>query len=362
MVVEDSVGLYSPRWSAHGEAIYYLRARDETRDLNKIKISAADGRAKGEPEILRTGLQAYGITLSRDNKKLSYTKHVAYANLWHVTRKGKGQAKKIETKKLTSGTFRSGSPRISPNGKKVAFTQQNNIFVMPIEGGQLEQLTFLKSDCSSPCWSPDGKELAFIYENKVWRVWSNGGTPGDFDNTKVSSFMHMTWAPGRNILYQRPGNQNFHFLDPKTGEERALVANDSVGWIFSPRYSPDGKEVAMYWNRYIANYSETPSVWLISLKDSSQTLLCKGLIVPIEWSADGKWIYGWNPIEKPIKLVRVPATGGSATTLVTLPFEEVKFIESIGISMTPDGRSIVCAVAETQSDVWLMENFDPDVK
>gem|GEM_PF-3926505 len=30
--------------------------------------------------------------------------------------------------------------------------------------------------------------------------------------------------------------------------------------------------------------------------------------------------------------------------------------------MYPDGTEIVCDVNETQSDAWLMENFDPEVK
>jgi len=33
-----------------------------------------------------------------------------------------------------------------------------------------------------------------------------------------------------------------------------------------------------------------------------------------------------------------------------------------GIKMYPDGTEIVCDVNETQSDAWLMENFDPEVK
>jgi len=44
--------------------------------------------------------------------------------------------------------------------------------------------------------------------------------------------------------------------------------------------------------------------------------------------------------------------------VVTLPFEsKIDFLD-----MTPDGRRVVCAVRESVSDVWLMENFDPEVK
>ena len=61
--------------------------------------------------------------------------------------------------------------------------------------------------------------------------------------------------------------------------------------------------------------------------------------------------------EKNPKIVMLPASGGEPEPLVTLPFEEVD-----GISMTTDGKRIVCSVPEAQSDVWVMENFDPAVK
>jgi hypothetical protein len=53
----------------------------------------------------------------------------------------------------------------------------------------------------------------------------------------------------------------------------------------------------------------------------------------------------------------IPVTGGEAKTFVTLPFENISYI-----SMHPNGKRVVCSVSETQSDVWLMENFDPEVK
>ena len=32
------------------------------------------------------------------------------------------------------------------------------------------------------------------------------------------------------------------------------------------------------------------------------------------------------------------------------------------IDITSDGKTIVCAIQETNSDVWMIENFDPDVE
>jgi serine/threonine protein kinase len=355
-IVGDSLALVSPRWSARGRAVYYFRSHGQTKDLMKIKVVSTTGKASGSPQLLQTGLQAGGhFTVSKDNKRLLYTRESRYSNLWLARVEREGEAQSVQKTELTTGTLQIHYPSISPDDKRVAFSvgasPRANIFVMSIEGGEMQQLTFFNSYNVNACWSPDGKEIAFGSTEggkpKVWKVGSNGGTPRPFENSELSGdSFYLEWAPSANILYHRPGNRNFHLLNSKTGEERPLVANDSVGWMFSPSTSPDGKNVALIWNR------EEVGIWVVSLEDSSQTFLHKGWVFPIRWSADGKWIYTWGE-----QVIMIPAAGGEPVTLMTLPFEDV--LE--GPSITSDGSRFVCSVAETQSDVWVMEDFDPEV-
>ena len=53
------------------------------------------------------------------------------------------------------------------------------------------------------------------------------------------------------------------------------------------------------------------------------------------------------------RIVRVPVNSGRAQTVATLPFEEIG-----GVGMTPDGRSFVCVVYSSRSDVWIVDDFD----
>ena len=317
-VVEYNGGLPSPRWSWHGKAIYYLQLREnsQTSDLMKIKVSSDDGKPAGDPEVLQTGLLAFDFTLSSDNSKLSYTNYVSYSNLWLASIQGDGDAQKVQTKKLTRGTSSFHSPVLSPDGKKVAFVNQQQVFVMPSEGGEMQQLTFLNTGVRQPCWSPDGKELAFISGGKVWRISARGGTPRQFQKTEASN--DLSWSPGMDILYQRPGNQNFHILDPQTENERPLVPNNTVGWMFTPRYSPDGKKVVVSWNR------PGQKLWLISLEDIVQTPLhglnSPDFSVPLQWSADGKWIYMLEG-QRLKKIHKIPVDGSEPKLFMTLPFE-----------------------------------------
>ncbi len=55
----------------------------------------------------------------------------------------------------------------------------------------------------------------------------------------------------------------------------------------------------------------------------------------------------------------INASTGAIKIIYTLPPNEVK---SFNADITPDGKTIVCAIEETNSDVWMIENFDPDVE
>ncbi len=65
---------------------------------------------------------------------------------------------------VTSGKDR--RPRWSPNGKKLAFLSgrngTNQIFLMPVGGGEAEALTESKTPVLSFEWSPDGARIAFL--------------------------------------------------------------------------------------------------------------------------------------------------------------------------------------------------------
>jgi Tol biopolymer transport system component len=307
--------------------------------------------------------EAQDLSLSKDNARLLYTRVQSYSNLWLVKNEAKGVAGTIETKQLTSGTSSISWPSISPDGKRIAFRRGSptpgNICVMPTTGGQIEQLTFFNSNNDCPVWSPDSREIAFGSNQdgapRVWKVNSDGGTPRPFDKSELSAnALLLAWSPGSNILYLRPGHRNHQFLNPNTEEEWPFVKNDSVGWMFYPKYSPDGKRVAVSWRRATSRES---GIWIVSLKDSSQSLAYRRYLMPIQWSADGKWIYAWDHKARSPEILMVNASNGKAKEFLTLPLKDIR-----SISMCPDGKKIIVTVSETQSDAWLVENFDTGVK
>jgi Tol biopolymer transport system component len=353
-VVRDTVPLSSPRWSPKGDALYYLR---DERELRKVPITAK-GQSRASPETLQTGLQASGLSLTRDGKKLAYIRRESHSNLWLATQSAAHRG--FAAKQLTQGTAGKIGARLSPDGRLIAFVQDEqkgkDLFIVPLEGGTPKRVSSSGVASSNPVWSPDGRFLAFVGavegNSRVRTVSIETGEERIYENTDASAdeadLANLAWSPQDRILYHRPGNRNFFWLDPASGAEQPLVKNDSVGWMFTPIPSPDGKNVAVFWNR-----KPQRGTFLISLEDTSQ----------VPTGPPGGWPLGWSPQatalyvigESPHQIYRVPTQRGEGVVIGTSPFKDA----------TCEARErlrrlvLVCNVKESVSDVWVMENFDP---
>jgi hypothetical protein len=54
------------------------------------------------------------------------------------------------------------------------------------------------------------------------------------------------------------------------------------------------------------------------------------------------------------RVLAVPDDGGAPTTFAELPFPGVD-----AVAVAPDGTRVVCSVPEGESDIWVVESFDP---
>ena len=99
---------------------------------------------------------------------------------------------------------RVGDPQVSPDGTHVAFTIGDvnwdankvitQIYVIPVDGGSMKQLTSGASSATSPRWSPDGKRIAYVTGGQVWTMESDGDNKDQV--TKIStSAAAPVWSP-----------------------------------------------------------------------------------------------------------------------------------------------------------------------
>src|SRR3982751_111057 len=92
-------------------------------------------------------------------------------------------------------TVRVGDPQVSPDGRWVAYTVGNvdkaanktltQIHLMAIDGSGHKQLTDDKTSSSSPRWSPDGRHIAFTNGGQIWTMEADGDHKAQI--TKLSS-------------------------------------------------------------------------------------------------------------------------------------------------------------------------------
>ena len=296
--------------------------------------------------------QRNAYAFSADGSKLAYSRRSEYAN-FSIARVATGG--NVEHVILTSGTAKKICPALSPDGSLLAFLQDTQegteLFFVTTNGGIPERLTFGGSVAPvCPAWSPSGQRLAFATRlggiRMLAMIATRGGQPHVFESTKVSDA--MAWAPGRRIAYQVPANQNFRLLNPETEEEQLLVQSDSIGFVFSPKFSPDGTKVVVHWN-----LRRGRGLWLMSPADGSHALLAEGRWIPIGWSGDGHSIYAAD--QGAFK--RFSLVGGEGE-IVSPP-------ETVDGYCTPHERSEelvwVCKEGDSFSDVWMIENFDPEM-
>ena len=365
------------RWAPSGDAIYYFTRVNQTVSLYKVFVNPDRQAADGEPMPLITGLETdEGFGISADGKRLVHARAPYYSNLWLVEVVDSDDDRRIQQTQLTHGTAVVERPRVSPDGNTILFNMGSesraNLYTVPATGGSPKQLTFFNAFSVDGAWSADGRSVAFASTEggkaRVWVVNADGSSPRPLSSSDMSESFEITWAPGARILYQQAGNQNFYVVDAQSRQERLLIKDGSVGWNGSAEYSPDGKKIAVSWNR-----RPIRGVWLIDHADSRETLVygahdpSDSVPFPIGWSPDGRFILAFDgeraayrgitvPFEETItdaKILRMPVNGGAPETLLPLPFDEVG-----SIAMFPDGRRFVVSVYSSRSDVWVVDNFD----
>ncbi|RTL44357.1 MAG: peptidase S41 [Burkholderiales bacterium] len=114
---------------------------------------------------------------------------------------------------------------ISPDGSRVAFTFQGNLYVVPATGGSARLLVAQGHHVSAPVWSPDGRLLAFAadtFGNKdVFLVSADGGPSRRLTRHSASETPIAFTPDGRSVLFsaqRQDAPSSMAFPSPAMGE------------------------------------------------------------------------------------------------------------------------------------------------
>ena len=103
-------------------------------------------------------------------------------------------------------------PALSPDGSRIAFSHQGDVWVAQVDTGIATRLTAHDSMDAVPYWSPNGKELAFLsnrhgnYDVYLMPVW--GGVPQRITWDSSSSQLHG-WLNADQLLIGTAGDRRY---------------------------------------------------------------------------------------------------------------------------------------------------------
>jgi dipeptidyl aminopeptidase/acylaminoacyl peptidase len=277
-----------------------------------------------------------------------------------------------------------GSPRVSPDGSRVAYTvaevkmekdkewkSVTQVWVIPTGGGKAMQYTRGDKSSTAPEWSPDGTTLAFLSdrekdgERQVWMIGADGGEAWAVTSHKggVSGFRFS--PDGKQLLLSATDQPNKDEEDRRKVKDDTIVIDRDIKmshlWLWNiekkfgkrltegdftvsdPQWSPDGTRIT-YSTRPTpkADDGSLSDVWIMTIASGQKKRLeeSAGSSDNARWSPDGKWIaYSGSPDAgggvSTSFLYLLAADGGAPKELTT------KFDLSVGTPVwSRDGKTI----------------------
>lgn len=222
--------------------------------------------------------------------------------------RGRSSAVLTRLTPLTSYLGEEFNPSLSPDGRHLAFTWDNDrglysIYVQTIPRGEPVQLSHSQGQDLHPVWSPDGRDLAFLRVtpkgSQVITIPSTGGperTIGQVQNSVSvwrADAMQMpgsagpAWSPRGDALYVNDGGAIYRW-PLGYGARTKVTEPPSANNDFYPAISPDGRWIAFArqtsnstYDLYAARLSDDHPVEPVRLTTDRTDI--RGLA----WSPDG---------------------------------------------------------------------------
>ena len=288
--------LISPPWFAFWKKASAIRLTPEQMDIvamtparDSSGLFVIGRTAQGSMQVYDSkeqrfipyldGLAASDVLVSPDRQWMVYVDYPRHL-LWRSKLDGS------ERLQLTS--IPAFMPTWSPDSKWVAFSNFNEIYRVPIDGGVPEQLTSEGETEIGPSWSPDGASIEF----NDWPY--PGHLPGikvlDLASKKVSLWPGTqgkyipSWSPDGKYMMavaNPPKRMVVYSRETKTWKVLKQLEGDWGFW----RWSGDSKSIVM--EKTIAEPGEKPGIYRLNIADGKWTLVApfNGLSVSSDWSA-----------------------------------------------------------------------------
>tara|TARA_R110000787_G_scaffold105825_12_gene213403 strand:+ start:1713 stop:4991 length:3279 start_codon:yes stop_codon:yes gene_type:complete len=274
-----------------------------------------------------------------------------------------------EAKRITSTPAIESNPYLSPDGKWIAFSSNRSgssaVYVVSINGGDVNRLTWHPNGSSVRGWTNDGKSVLYASSretaprpyNRLWTVPVKGGAPtliskqwgydGSFSgNGKRLVIDKMSRWDGEWRVYRGGQNTPLIILDTETSQETLLPHTNTTDvqplWMGDDIYFLSDRDLVM-------------NIWKYNTKSKSVSQLTKFK------GSDIKWLSGDNntlAYERDGYLHTYSLSSNKSTRLKInvvgdFPWAETKFVNVTNsvrsTSLSPNGKR---AIMESRGEIF----------
>lgn len=259
------------------------------------------------------------------------------------------------------------TPTASPDGDQVAFLSDSgghsNLWVMSTRSGDLRQITFEDDAAVSvgvPLWSPDGSSIAFVsskgltgFDFGIWLVNPDGSNLRNLATTGLG----VAWSPDGKSLY---------YADNSAGALKKVAASGGTPVTVRSELTRNvigafGQTLYYMVERSLVDGRPEFEIRAATPEDGPSRLVARipasrvarWQVVNPALSPDGQWL-------------ALPLTDGFTTNIWALStasgdwrqvtdFGDRPVFIARRVSWSPDGRSILAAIGEGDSDIVLLD-------
>jgi Tol biopolymer transport system component len=356
-LTEGFTNIWSPKWSNDGRWLYYVSNRGGSMDLWRQEVRS-DGTPDGEPVAVTRGLGIRSAALSPDGSRIAYGRGGRVTNIWRVPIRSDQPATWADATAVTSERAYIEFLDVSPDATLLALSSDRrgnpDLWLLPVSGGDMTQLTTDPAPDWNPRWSPNGQELAFYSyrsgNRDIWVMPARGGAA-----RQLSSYpghdRYPAWSPdGSEIAFQSMSNRFTLVTDSHGKGHRTIEGAAGLNAAAIVEWSPDGQ--SLVFNRqglHRVSRGGGDPVPLPAIPHQASGF---------RFTPDGRSII-YSVIFGPTEhhhLWQLSLDTGSVTQLTRLEGRRGGLNENF----TTDGRSIYFTWREDDGDIWVMDTIPPE--
>ncbi len=234
--------------------------------------------------------------LSPDGRELVFIwQREASSDLWKLALDGFSWPQRLTLDRPIQTVWTDAQPCWSPDGRWLAYDAQEDIWAVPSQGGKARNLTGFKHADTSPIFSPDGQRVYFLSGRKEFNqlCWTTleSDWPVQLTNFEADVSDPQPSPDGRRIAFvyhpQKDLNRTEICIVPAEGGKVQHLTGAEAVMDTHPRWSPDGRQIAL-----LSNRSGWKELYLFEVKNGALVKLTAGQadVTGFAWSHDGKRI------------------------------------------------------------------------